>query len=1402
MLLLKFNCHRWLDKKEGDGKIELDLTPSDIIKKSNLIPYEITVFTGDKAGAGTDAKVFIQIYGLYGRTEEIPLKSKSDSFERKSIDKFKIEAPDIGPIEKIRIGHHSENSRAAWYLEKVLIQRYLNTKSDRSKYLNQINTSDSNIEEYWFICRQWFDKDQGDKQTIRELLPTYDNSDISSNRKGKSNICLLKLNRQKENILLELIYLVHVFTGDKSGAGTDSKVFLTIYGQNKDSGERQLIKSKTNKNPFERKQEDIFEIKAPSLGKLTKIKIRHDNKGLNSAWYLDRIEIIDPETGLRYHFICQKWLAIDEDDKMISREIYASENTTQYLSPIQQTTTYRINVITADKFDSGTDAHVYIIIFGEYNDTVKSITNKDPFEKGHKDLFEIETIDIGQPKKIKIGHDNSGFASDWLLERVEINIPKLGHTWIFPCDKWISKTKKDAQLEIELYPIEMSTGIKTSYIPYEIKVYTSKISGAGTDANVYIQIYGLKKSTDQIMLCNITERQGKFQMGSIDTFLHELEDVGDYIEKIRIGHDNRGLGASWHLDRVEIRRLIKNQKTKTYIFRCNRWFAKDKDDGFIVRDLIPENLIDEKCTKKYLLDIPYEIKVYTSKISGSGTDTNVFLTMYGDKDDTNEQELKYSQTNKNKFERKQIDRFIIESHDLGNIYKIKVRQDKSGVLDSWFLEKIEIKNEQQTFVFNCDQWLIKDKGYSTLERILYEKNYQSSISGTGLVPHSTERHIPYNIKIKTGEAPDAGTSANVSIRLIGSQGRQTPMMDLEVMHRRRFEPGTIETFSLQELDIGDIEMIEIEHNGNTLADSWFLDNVIVEMPTKGRTFYFVCNDWLSKYKGDRKTKRILKVQDLNKTLYRSSIPYAITIYTGHMENAGCDCDISLRLFGTKCSSSEYLIRKQKGFFERSSIDVFHYELEDVGKLTKLCVSILPKSIQDRNRWYLEKIQLIKYPKQNLKEETYLFVLDNWIGYDTDYYSDIPVTNTNRISTSYRTTYRIITKTSDIDGANCDSNVFIIISGQNGDSQQLELKNSSTYKNKFERNHEDIFTFENMSNLGQLNKIRIWHDDSSILKNSWHLEYVQIDDIQTGQTYIFPCNKWLSSKKDDRQIVRELFCNNDSYPKNQYESLTSSQLIPYEILVITSDKPNAGTIQNGWIIVEGNKNRSEKLIMKNSVNKRIFQRGQTNMFMLNCQSLGELRRIILGHQEQNEYLPQTSDSDENMWHVSHIIITDLSTGIKYDFPVQQWININNNGDVFDCINRKEYSIEQEYHRHTVKYKIIVYTGSVSDAGIDINVSIILYGTLGNTSKILLKQKTKNLYERDGIDEFIIECLELGKLIKLHIENPNSIVLSGLLLDKIEVINMDTNEKVVFPCKQYLAREHHNHEVQQDLFPIYT
>lgn len=57
------------------------------------------------------------------------------------------------------------------------------------------------------------------------------------------------------------------------------------------------------------------------------------------------------------------------------------------------------------------------------------------------------------------------------------------------------------------------------------------------------------------------------------------------------------LGAAWHLDRVEIRRMLDGQKTNTYVFPCNRWFSKKDDDKQIVRELVPERVIEEKVTK-------------------------------------------------------------------------------------------------------------------------------------------------------------------------------------------------------------------------------------------------------------------------------------------------------------------------------------------------------------------------------------------------------------------------------------------------------------------------------------------------------------------------------------------------------------------------------------------------------------------------------------------------------------------------------------------------------------------------------------------------------------------------------------------------------------------------------------
>ncbi|CAM2710921.1 unnamed protein product [Rotaria socialis] len=1459
--MYRFVCNRWLDKSEGDGKIELDLVPSDVIQKTSVIPYEITVFTGDKANAGTDAKVFLQMYGLNGKTEEIVLKNKSDTFERKAVDKFKIEAPDIGQIQKIRIGHNSEKLGSGWYLEKLLIQRHLDDKSDKQKRgfksgrslrLSQISATDPSVEEYWFVCQKWFDKSSGDKATVRELLPTDENGNVLSDRN-------------------EVAYVAHIFTGNKSNAGTDANVFLTVYGESEDSGERELAHPiSKHRNKFEKNQEDIFEIKAASLGKLRKIKIRHDNSNLGAAWYLDRVEIFDPETDQSYLFICQKWLADDMDDRVICREIPAMDNKALRLATARGSasgssmdyglemkniaTTYKINVITSNERGSGTDAKVYIIIFGKNNDTGKvplaiSKTHKDPFERGHTDLFEIEAMDIGEPKKIKIGHDDAGMLSDWLLERVEIDVPKMGRTWVFPCGKWLSTSKGDCQLELELYPKAMATEVYTPHVPYEIKVVTSKVSGAGTDANIFVEIYGTDKTTGEVMLCNKKERKGKFQTGSVDTFVLELEDVGQFIEKIRIGHDNTGWGAAWHLDRVEIRRLDKNKKSKTFIFPCDRWFAKDEDDHSIVRELVPEKILEEEVGKGGKLKVRenevqnrlemkrYTIDVYTGDKMGCGTDANVFCTIYGDRGDTGERELASSETHMNKFEKKQMDRFKIESADLGIIYKLKIRHDNSGPFADWLLAKVEVKDDIKTYVFHCERWLAKGKD-TKLEQTLYEKDYQGSMSSLGSIPRSvtgsklslassetdskadrfrlgqrknimssiaeetrdpTEEGIPYTVKVKTGDKSDAGTSAHAHIRLVGRKGRQTRLVPLELMQKRRFERGKVETFSLQEPDIGDLDAVEIEHDGETEADSWFLEDVTIEMPTKGRAFYFPCHEWLSKERGDGRTKRTLKVQDSNKSTFRPLIPYETTIYTGDVENAGCDCDVSLKLFGTTGSSSEHVIPKDEGLFERGAINPFRFELDDVGKPIKLRVKIIPQHKKGRHKWYLEKIELVKHTQHNERQESYFFGLNDWISRETDFCQDLALTKGGKALIKH-TTYRVTTKTSDMNGASSDSDISIVIFGQFGDSGELKLDDSSTHRNKFERNNEDVFKFPNILSLGALTKVRVTNHESSLFKKAWHLEYVQVDDEQTGQSFMFPCNKWLSSSEDDKQTVREIKCDSDSSDSVRRESLTPGGKIPYEIEVVTSDKTNAGTTQHGWIILEGNKKRSDRFPMKNTPQKKILRRGQTDVFTFTSRPLGELRRIILGHQERPEYQLPSYEGREAQWHVAHITITDPSTGTKYEFPIRKWLDINNDGDAFQCADKQEDAVTQQRHRESIKYKVTVYTGDVDNAGTDANVSIIIYGTLGDTGPRPLKQKGRNLFERGQIDDFSIETLDLGALNKLHIEHDNANFFAEWFLEKVEVTNTETGETISFPCKRWLSKKHDDRQIQRDLLPM--
>ena len=63
--------------------------------------YKVAVRTGDVRGAGTDANVYIQIFGKQGDTGRLPLRQSENTknkFEKGRADMFTVEAVDIGKV--------------------------------------------------------------------------------------------------------------------------------------------------------------------------------------------------------------------------------------------------------------------------------------------------------------------------------------------------------------------------------------------------------------------------------------------------------------------------------------------------------------------------------------------------------------------------------------------------------------------------------------------------------------------------------------------------------------------------------------------------------------------------------------------------------------------------------------------------------------------------------------------------------------------------------------------------------------------------------------------------------------------------------------------------------------------------------------------------------------------------------------------------------------------------------------------------------------------------------------------------------------------------------------------------------------------------------------------------------
>lgn len=101
-----------------------------------------------------------------------------------------------------------------------------------------------------------------------------------------------------------LVYTVAVVTGDIRGAGTNSKIHVTLHGSKglKNSGKIFL-----EGGEFERARTDVFHIEiAALLSPLSRVTIGHDNCGVSSGWYCEKVRTGHLSLGGSHIAFCSK----------------------------------------------------------------------------------------------------------------------------------------------------------------------------------------------------------------------------------------------------------------------------------------------------------------------------------------------------------------------------------------------------------------------------------------------------------------------------------------------------------------------------------------------------------------------------------------------------------------------------------------------------------------------------------------------------------------------------------------------------------------------------------------------------------------------------------------------------------------------------------------------------------------------------------------------------------------------------------------------------------------------------------------------------------------------------------------------------------------------------------------
>ena len=112
-------------------------------------------------------------------------------------------------------------------------------------------------------------------------------------------------------------------------------------------------------------------------------------------------------------------------------------------------------------------------------------------------------------------------------------------------------------------------------------------------------------------------------------------------------------------------------------------------------------------------NVDYSITVITDDIRGNGTDGNVYVTLIGDKGESDELQLSPQDDGNRLFERNATDKFLVSATDVGVLQGLRVKMCASwwsSVHSDWHLQEVQVLNSSSgvNTVFAHNGWVVQD----------------------------------------------------------------------------------------------------------------------------------------------------------------------------------------------------------------------------------------------------------------------------------------------------------------------------------------------------------------------------------------------------------------------------------------------------------------------------------------------------------------------------------------------------------------------------------------------------------------------------------------------------------------------------------------------------------------------